>query len=116
MKTLMTDKGDVALDSRGNLAFLDDLQSLSKRVGQRMRLIRGEWLLDLTIGLPYFDTQFNMNGNVDEAMLVLNREVLSFEEVTAIRASNGFINRHTRKFSYAMIVDTVYGRMEVSNG
>jgi len=116
MRTLKTDNGDIALDSRGNLSFIDELQSLAKRVGQKLKLIKGEWVLDLTEGLPYFETKFNMNGSVDNAMLVINKAVLEFREVTAIKASSGFVDRATRIFTYSMVVDTIYGEMEITNG
>jgi hypothetical protein len=52
---------DFLQDDRGDLAFTDNeltfvigADEVAQRVTQRLRTFRGEWFLDLDIGVPYY--------------------------------------------------------------
>lgn len=52
---------DLLQDDKGDLAFTDNELTLvigadevTQRVTQRLRTFRGEWFLDLDIGVPYY--------------------------------------------------------------
>lgn len=117
MNTIAVKNGDIYLDEKGNLAVVDQLEALSQRVNQYLRLIRGEWALDLTRGQPYYEDIFKVNVKEGDVRNIFDSAIKEFSEVTSVENSVAVINRKTRKFIYAAKVKTIYGRMEIgTNG
>lgn len=78
----MTTPRDLLLDNDGDLALVDgDLQLVSgvEAIRQdaqlRLRFIRGEWFLDPTVGVPYFQDVFVKNPDLARIRAVLIDEL-----------------------------------------
>lgn len=114
VKTLSTLNDDLHLDVNGNIATADGLEGLRQKVRQKLRLFQGEWFLDITAGVPYFQDVFVRQTTAGLVAQILNNEILEEPETVEITTFTADINPDTRTFSYAATVSTVFGDMEVT--
>lgn len=117
MKTLAIDEsGDIYLDAKGNIAVVDGLEGLRQKVMSVLKMIRGEWVLDITAGVPYMDSILIKGADEGTVRNIYDKAILEVEGVVAIANSSGVLDRVTRRYSYAADVRTIYGKLEVQNG
>lgn len=55
---------DLYLTNNSDLAVVKDIDSIQQHIAQRMRLFLGEWFLDTSRGVPYYQTVFQKNPNL----------------------------------------------------
>jgi hypothetical protein len=117
MKTLSVDSNhDIHLDRNGNIAIADELEGLRQKVESVLRLIRGEWVLDKTVGVPYMESVFVLGATEGTVKNVYDKAILDVPEVVGITNSTGVLDRPRRKFYYTAQVQTIYGRLDITNG
>ncbi len=123
MALLSTDKVGFLLDADGDLdvsqglRYATGLDAIAQGIGSRIKMIRGEWFRDLSLGMPYFE-----NDTVPSAEALLGskfnepyaRDLYS----TAIRSALGVdsllslsvsLNASTRVLSVNWRVRTYFG-------
>jgi hypothetical protein len=60
---------DIALDpntgdmliTNGSLTLVDGVDAITQLLSQRLKMFFGEWFLDLSLGVPYFEQVFKKN-------------------------------------------------------
>ena len=79
-----------------------------------LRTFRGEWFLDTTAGVPYFQEVFGPKkrelGEVDS---IIKAAIMRVPEVNRILAYESSFADATRKFTVSAKVDTTYGPVDV---
>jgi hypothetical protein len=68
--------GDWELDERGNLLLVTGQEEIAQVSAQRLRTFFGEWFLDTSIGIPYFDQIFEKGQNVNDIDAIFISEIL----------------------------------------
>lgn len=101
-------ENDLYLDEVGNIATGDDLQSIIQRVKNKIRTIRGELQLNITDGIPYFETLLKMQSpdvGVWESYAV--KAALAVNDVLGVKSMVSKITDNV--LSYRMEIETIYG-------
>jgi hypothetical protein len=115
MKTIALKNGDLYLDADGNIAVVDGIEAVRQSVVTLLQMIKGEWVLDVTQGIPYMQEIFIINASESSVKNIYDKAVLSVDGVVTLLQSSGIItDRAQRKFSYAATVQTIYGKMEIT--
>lgn len=104
------------LDSQGDMVFghgdADYLKNSPECVAQavvtRLRLLRGEFFLDLTEGTPYAPAVLGKHTKASYDF-ALRRRVLETEGVTAIEEYESVFDGETRRLTVNIRIDTSYG-------
>lgn len=68
---------DLRLTPQGQLELVSDTEEIAQFLAQRLRTFFGEWFLDNTIGVPYFEEIFTKQQNVDAIEAIFIDEILS---------------------------------------
>ena len=104
----LDDNGDMVF-GHGEAAFLrDSPECVAQAVVTRLRLLLGEWFLDLTEGTPYVPAV--MGKHTGESYdFIIRQRVLETEGVTDIEEYESFFDGETRKLSVNIRINTVYG-------
>ena len=100
--------GDFTL-GHGSADYLQDTPDcVAQAVVTRLRLLSGEWFLDLTEGTPY--TPAVLGKHTQESYdFVVRQRVLETEGVTEIVEYESIFNGETRGLSFVLRINTVYG-------
>lgn len=91
----------------------DSPETVAQAVATRLRLLAGEWFLDLAEGTPYVQGVFGRHTQASYD-LVLRARILGTEGVTEITAYESAYNPETRKLTVAVTIDTDYGATSIT--
>jgi hypothetical protein len=109
----LTPTGDNSF-GRGQDNFLTNTPAaVGQAVVTRLKLLVGEWFLDVTEGTPY-STNVLGAGTVGEYDLAIQERVLGTQGVLSILLYESVLDKNTRELTVNITVDTVYGQTTIS--
>lgn len=104
--------GDMVL-GHGDADYLTDSpECVAQAVVTRLRLLRGEWFLDLTEGTPYAPAVLGKHTKASYDFAIRQR-VLETEGVTEIDDYESMFDGETRRLTVNIRINTVYGPAEI---
>lgn len=105
-------EGDMVI-GHGDADYLKDTpECVAQAVATRLRLLRGEWFLDLTEGTPYAPSVFGKHTR-ESYDFALRQRVLETEGVTSIEEYESIFDGETRKLTVNITINTVYGAAKI---
>ncbi|KVE37668.1 hypothetical protein [Burkholderia sp. BDU5] len=93
----------------GDADFLVNVpEAVAQAVQTRLRLLRGEWFLDTTVGMPWATDVLGKytSGTYDAA---IRQCILGTQGVTEITNYSSSVDSETRKLSVTATINTIYG-------
>lgn len=93
---------------QGLANYARDAEATAQCVKTRLQLLRGEWFLDTTAGMPYLQDICVKPANLPLAESLIKRTILETEGVSEIVAFALELNPTTRKLSVYAQVRTTY--------
>lgn len=66
---------DIVLEN-GDLALIEDSDAVAQHIRQRLKTFYGEWFLDTSVGVPYYQDILRKNPNPDVVEQLLRNEIL----------------------------------------
>ncbi len=107
---------DEALDyafGHGAADYLSDSpECVAQAVGTRLRLLAGEWFLDLQEGIPYAPAVLGRHTK-ESYDPVIRARILETDGVTGITEYESEYDGETRRLVVSVTIDTVYGTATV---
>jgi len=101
-------QGDMVL-GRGDADFLrNSPECVAQACATRLRLLAGEWFLDVTEGTPYMPAVLGKHTR-ESYDLAIRRRVLETEGVTEIEEYESIVDGETRRLTVNIRINTVYG-------
>ena len=105
--------GDIALEA-GQLSLNDGIESIRQHLQVRLRFFLGEWFLDQTVGVPYFQNVFVDRPRANVLTTVFKREILATPGVIELEDFALSIDRATRTLSVSFKAKTDFGLLDFS--
>lgn len=109
--------GDLKLDANGHvtfvnndLVFVEGSEEVAQLILERLRTFLGEWFLDVTIGVPYFEEVLVKNPTAAES--VLKREIILTPGVLELLEFTFTVDKSTRKATLNFKVISTDGPIE----
>ena len=98
--------------------LIDDVDQICQNLGIRLRFVLGEWYLDITQGIPYFEVFFKKSPNQIQMESVLKQEIVNTRgilELTSFESEFDSPNRiYSVKFgAKAISGDNILKEMEL---
>ena len=108
------------LDINGDFTFgqaqsnfhVNTPEAVAQAVKTRLRLIQGEWFLDISQGTPY-SAKILGAGRVATFSSALKRVIAETQGVKEVVRVGAFFNSSTRKASVTATINTIYGKIEL---
>lgn len=98
----------------GDLVLTRDLDAIRQDIDKRLRTFRGEWFLDESEGVPYFESVLVKSPDLSAIQSVFRRELLAVDGVDKVNSLLSLdFNRATRKLS---VTWSVLSDLGVING
>jgi len=95
---------DFKLNENGDLDITNDTFSLTsdkkQRLSIRMKTVLGEWFLDNSIGLPYFQKSITESGSKSAIDMIFRDHINQSDVVDRVISFVSELNRSTRFYSY----------------
>ena len=90
------------------------VEAVRQRVQQRLRLLRGEWFLDASAGIPYLQGILAQPSGAGLAGQVVAAEILDVEGVAGVRDVVAEFDTATRRLQFSANVETPDGTTSVA--
>lgn len=103
--------GDV-LFQNGDLVLIDGRDAIRQDVIQRLRSFQGEWFLDTTWGVPYFQQIFVPNYDQSKIDALFIDTILGTPGVTQLDSYSFSIDRATRVLTISFRAETTSGTIQ----
>lgn len=104
--------GDMTLGHGEADYHIDTPAGVAQAVVTRLRLLAGEWFLDLAEGTPY-DPAVLGKHTAETYGPVLRRRILKTEGVISLEYFEMIFDGDSRKITVIATADTVYGQTEI---
>ncbi len=111
---------DIKLDASGDLEILggdltliDESEQVAQNIKTRLLTIEGEWILDYTRGVPWFDKVFAPSTSIEERNALIKRAILGTKGVKAITKYEFAMDYIERTFYVSFEATTDYGEVFV---
>lgn len=78
------DRWDIGIGEDGNFVFVEDDSEVVQNLRERLLFIYGEWIYDITKGVPYYEHILIDNYNLRTIESILKKEILEHELVNEI--------------------------------
>jgi hypothetical protein len=111
-----------ALDENGDSTFgkgalnfhVNNIDEIKQRVSTKLRLMRGEWFVDLQEGVPWqVGLGYAANTRIQSLLIEVKSAILSVDGVTSISKFDSQFDTATRKHKIIVELNTIYGTTTV---
>lgn len=109
----LNEDGDVDI-TEGKLSLTSGTEATAQRLKQRLSLFFGEWFLDRSRGVPYFEHIFVKNPSPTVIDSVIKREIVSDPAVIELQEFDLDLDTATRKLDIAFKARTDEGLVDFS--
>lgn len=107
---------DLGLDGVNRIARVTDSERVRQKMRERLQAFEGEWFLDSTVGLPWFQEIFTRpfdKGNTDSLLKESIVTTTGVNKLLTYSSDIDFAKRIFRVLNYT--VDSTYGPVEVTS-
>ena len=92
-----------------NLLVVEDIDQIEQNTKIRLRFFSGEWFLDATKGLPFYDTILVKNPNVPNIDGIIKNEIIETEGAGELLSYDSSYDALTREYDVNFKYRTVFG-------
>lgn len=108
---LLDADGDLVIKD-GDLVLVGGIEAIRQDVWCRLRFFRGEWFLDASAGVEYFQRILTKPADVDGARDIFRREILATPGVTEVVSLEVAFDGRTRALTGSFVAKTDAGLIE----
>lgn len=106
--------GDLAIIGF-DLALVEGRDQVAQRLKTRLKTFLGEWFLDVTRGVPYFEDILVKAPDMTRVNAIITQQILLDPEITSVISFASSFDPSTRRLSYVVDVDTVFGTISFTD-
>lgn len=114
MDLKLQDGVDDLLLVNGDLQITSGLDATAQRLRISLRFFLGDWFLDLSAGIPYFESVFIKNPSLPVVNYILTRAILRDAAVIQINKFDLDLDRASRVATVDFRADTVDGPVSLT--
>ncbi len=105
--------GDLVLEG-GDLVLVDGKEAILQHVLQRLRIFLGEWFLDTSIGLPYFQQILVKNPDQGKIDALFMNQIQGTPGVTLLNSYSASVDTLKRVLTIKFSCETTSGTVNYS--
>jgi len=112
---------DIALDvdgdldiAAGDLVLVSDAAAILQAAKIRMQFFKGEWFLDESAGLPYFQDIFVKNPDMNVLQFLFRKEILATPGITAVNELSLSVDGAARTLSVSYRASSDVGELSAT--
>ncbi len=103
---LLTSSGDLDI-SKGRLQIVSNGTEIAQKIAIRLQFFRGEWSLDTSVGIPYFQNLLGVkNPNLSTVRSLLLEAITSCPGVASVTNFTLSLDNNTRTLSVSFQATT----------
>ena len=104
----------IGLTSTKDLGLVYDKAAIRQTVLMKLRTFQGEWFLDKSVGVPYFQEILGKNAKIEAITAVFSDAILEVPGVRSLLKFSVNMNQDSREIRVQFRVDTDLGELVVA--
>ena len=107
---------DLIVISGGDILLIDNAERVAQQIQIKLKSFLGEWFLDTSYGVPYFEYILVKGPNMTHVRSILRQQISEVDDVSAVTDLTLSQDRQNRTLSVEYTAETTYGlvtRLEV---
>jgi len=105
---------DIVFTNNFDMSIVDGISRVAQQIFIRLKLFKGEWYLDETFGVPYFEDIFRKRKDFGLVSTIFKSQILSVPNVDSLLSFDLEIDEQTRLMTIDFSVNTAFGTIESS--
>lgn len=93
----LSKSGDLDLDAQGRASLIGGAEQIAQQIRLTLSIFLGEWFLDISFGVPYFESILGKGRNRYEIEAIVRRKVRDVPGVREIGSISIEIDKKSRK-------------------
>lgn len=93
----------------GDLRLVGGVEAIDQHLTTRLRFFKGEWMLDQSVGVPYFDSIFVKAPNLAVIRAIYNRAILTTPGIESVTSLDVTFDQAARRLRVSFAATTVDG-------
>lgn len=89
--------------------LVDSSSQIAQNLGIRLRFVMGEWFLDITQGIPYYEEIFRKNPNQIQIESILKQEIVQTRGIAELISFEANFDKRRRVFSAVFSARSIEG-------
>ena len=110
---LVPDGSDILIENN-TLKYVVDQEEIRQALIERLKLFKGEWFLNTSIGVPYFQEIIGKNRNINSIATIFKNVILQTVGVIKLIEFELSLNDKTRELSLSFGVNTISGFIRIN--
>lgn len=103
---------------KNDFSLVESVDQIMQNLAIRLRFFLGEWYLDTTLGIPFYEMILRKNPNQIQIESILKNEIVTTFGVERLTSFESSYNENTRKYSVKFSAisidgDPLYKEMEL---
>lgn len=95
--------------ANNDLVLIEDADQVSQNIDIALQFFKGEYPLDVTFGIPYFENVFVKNPDIPEVSAIFKTAIMSVPDVNELLEFSLNYNASARTVSVTFLVNTTFG-------
>ena len=88
-----------------------DAEQVAQKVKTKLLFYQGEWFLDITVGVPYFQQVFVKPALIGTIESLIKSQIINTDGVSKLTSFSSNFDKSTRKMSVSFSALTIYGEI-----
>ena len=93
----------------GDIMLIDNAERVAQQIKIQLKSFLGEWFLDTTYGMPYWEDILVKNPNINHVRNIFRKKILEVDDVTAAPSLSLSIDKKQRILTVDYEAETTYG-------
>jgi hypothetical protein len=115
IRTRAVDQSGDPMRGNGLMNFLSDVDAVAQIIAQRLQLLKGSWWLQLSDGLPLFQSILGVPNTSSGVALIFRQRILGTIGVTGISLMLVNYLPASRSYTVVAVVETQFGAVGLTN-
>lgn len=107
---------DLLIADGGDILLIDNAERVAQQIQIKLKSFLGEWFLDTSYGVPYFEYILVKDPNMTHIRSILRQQIGEVDDVTKVPDLSLSFDRQNRLLTVEYTAETPYGlvtRLEV---
>ena len=104
----LDDNHDIKVEG-GNVSFLTGIDAIRQHLGNRLQVFKGEWFLDESIGIPFFDEVKKKNPDIAVLNAIFSSAILQTPGIVSLDELNFDLDGAARELRIQFSARTITG-------
>ena len=106
---LQIGRHDLMATDGGDILLIDNAERVAQQIQIKLKSFLGEWFLDTSYGVPYFEYILVKQPNMTHIRSILRQQISDVSDVSKVQELTLSLDRQNRALAVEYVAETTFG-------